>query len=67
MFGSVAIGILLDSQRFTRRRRAFMTWFILLVMVFVVHGWNYHYQKSVQVYSVNVVFDTNVYLQGLYP
>jgi len=46
MFGSVAIGILLDSQRFTRRRRAFMTWFILLVMVFVVHGWNYHYQKD---------------------
>jgi hypothetical protein len=45
MFGSLAIGILLDSQRLTRRTRAFAGWFILLVMVMVVHGWGYHYQR----------------------
>jgi hypothetical protein len=47
MFGSVAIGLLLDSQRFTRRTRAFAGWIVLLAMVMIVHGWGYHYQTSV--------------------
>jgi uncharacterized membrane protein AbrB (regulator of aidB expression) len=45
MFGSIAIGLLLDSPRFTRRTRAFAGWFVLLVMVMIVHGWGYKFQK----------------------
>jgi hypothetical protein len=33
IFGSLSIGILLDSPRLTRRARAFLGWIILLIMV----------------------------------
>ncbi|EPQ56969.1 MFS general substrate transporter [Gloeophyllum trabeum ATCC 11539] len=46
IFGSVAIGLLLDRQRLTRRFRAYAGWAILLVFVFVVHIWAYFYQKD---------------------
>jgi hypothetical protein len=45
--GSIAIGLLLDSVRFSRRFRAFSGWGILMGMTFVVHIWAYFYQKSV--------------------
>ncbi|CAE6479426.1 unnamed protein product [Rhizoctonia solani] len=46
IFGSVAIGLLLDSGRLGRRLRAFLGWGVLLAMVFVVHIWGYFYQKD---------------------
>ncbi|EGO03432.1 hypothetical protein SERLA73DRAFT_69299 [Serpula lacrymans var. lacrymans S7.3] len=46
IFGSIAIGFVLDTPRLRRRVRAFSGWAILLAMVFGVHGWAYHYQKS---------------------
>ncbi|KAF5313027.1 hypothetical protein D9619_003575 [Psilocybe cf. subviscida] len=46
MVGSIAIGLLLDSKRITRRVRGFSAWTILLVMVFIVHTWAYFYQKQ---------------------
>jgi hypothetical protein len=45
IFGSLAIGFLLDSPRLARRTRAFAGWAVLLIMVFVVHIWAYFYQK----------------------
>ncbi|KAF8838976.1 MFS general substrate transporter [Paxillus ammoniavirescens] len=44
--GSMMIGVVLDNSRFRRRARAFTGWFILLIMVFVVHIWAYYYQKT---------------------
>ncbi|EJT99003.1 MFS general substrate transporter [Dacryopinax primogenitus] len=46
MFGSIAIGTLLDWPRLHRRTRAVIGWVVLLVFVMVVHGWAYHYQKD---------------------
>ncbi|CAE6483245.1 unnamed protein product [Rhizoctonia solani] len=46
IFGSVAIGLLLDSGRLGRRLRAFLGWGVLFAMVFVVHIWGYFYQKD---------------------
>ncbi|KAG8715288.1 hypothetical protein FRC11_004798 [Ceratobasidium sp. 423] len=46
IFGSVAIGLLLDSGRLGRRLRAFLGWGVLFAMVFVVHIWGYFYQKT---------------------
>ncbi|KAH8831221.1 MFS general substrate transporter [Flagelloscypha sp. PMI_526] len=46
IFGSLSIGILLDSPRLTRRARAFLGWIILLIMVMAVHAWAYHYQRG---------------------
>ncbi|TDL22280.1 MFS general substrate transporter [Rickenella mellea] len=54
MVGSIAIGLILDRKKLTRRTRAFLGWFILLIMVFVVHGWGYHYQKGYTRESVDV-------------
>jgi hypothetical protein len=45
MFGSVAIGLLLDSKMLGRRSRAFLGWGVLFAMVFVVHIWGYFYQR----------------------
>ncbi|TFK53689.1 MFS general substrate transporter [Heliocybe sulcata] len=46
IFGSLAIGYLLDRERLTRKVRAYTSWVILLVMVFAVHIWAYFYQKN---------------------
>ncbi|KAF9476003.1 MFS general substrate transporter [Pholiota conissans] len=46
MFGSIAIGALLDRKRLSRRVRAFSGWGILVVMVFLVHIWAYFYQRN---------------------
>lgn len=43
--GSIAIGLLLDSRRLTRRMRAFAGWTVLLLFVFALHIWAYFYQK----------------------
>lgn len=47
MFGSIAIGSLLDRKHISRRVRAFSGWSILFGMVFVVHIWAFFYQKYV--------------------
>ncbi|EIM91984.1 MFS general substrate transporter [Stereum hirsutum FP-91666 SS1] len=44
--GSIAIGLLLDSRRLTRRMRAFAGWTVLLLFVFALHIWAYFYQKN---------------------
>ncbi|TRM66629.1 major facilitator superfamily domain-containing protein [Schizophyllum amplum] len=46
VIGSVAIGLLLDQPRLTRRVRAFAGWTVLFLMVFLVHIWAYFYQKD---------------------
>ncbi|EJD04494.1 MFS general substrate transporter [Fomitiporia mediterranea MF3/22] len=46
IFGSLAIGLILDNKRLTRRARAFTGWTILFGMVFVVHIWAYFYQRK---------------------
>lgn len=46
IFGSVAIGLLLDNKVLGRRARAFLGWGVLFAMVFVVHIWGYFYQKD---------------------
>ncbi|THH04791.1 hypothetical protein EW145_g5258 [Phellinidium pouzarii] len=46
IFGSILIGLLLDSSRLTRRARAFVGWAVLFGMVFVVHIWGFFYQKD---------------------
>ena len=47
IFGSLAIGFLLDKKNIARRVRAFSGWTVLFAMVFIVHIWGYFYQKSV--------------------
>ncbi|KAF5377201.1 hypothetical protein D9615_006472 [Tricholomella constricta] len=46
IFGSLAIGALLDQKRLTRRVRAFSGWTVLFLFVFLVHIWGYFYQKE---------------------
>ncbi|KAG8908081.1 hypothetical protein FRB99_000525 [Tulasnella sp. 403] len=46
IFGSAIMGRVLDLSFLPRRTRAFLGWGVLFVMVFVVHGWAYHYQKG---------------------
>ncbi|CCO27891.1 UNC93-like protein C922,05c [Rhizoctonia solani AG-1 IB] len=46
IFGSVLIGLLLDSGRLGRRLRAFLGWGLLFAMVFAVHIWGYFYQRE---------------------
>ena len=45
MVGAICMGLLLDQRGIRRRVRAYVGWFVLLVMVFVVHIWAYFYQK----------------------
>jgi hypothetical protein len=47
IFGSIAIGLLLDQKRIRRRLRAFLGWAVLFCMVFAVHIWAFFYQRSV--------------------
>lgn len=47
IIGSVSIGFLLDQRALSRRLRAFCGWWVLLVMVFLVHIWAYFYQRYV--------------------
>ncbi|GLB36694.1 putative MFS general substrate transporter [Lyophyllum shimeji] len=46
IFGSLAIGALLDQKKFSRRIRAFSGWTILFLAVWMVHIWAYFYQKD---------------------
>jgi hypothetical protein len=55
MIGSVMIGLLLDSQRLSRRVRAFTGWTVLFIMVFVVHIWAYFYQRLISFLSVKKI------------
>jgi len=57
--GSIMIGLLLDSPRLSRRKRAFLGWTVLLFMVFVVHVWAYEYQKGYTRQSVAASNDPN--------
>ncbi len=57
IFGSIGIGLLLDSKHLTRRSRAFAGWVVLFIMVFIVDIWGYFYQKCVR---WNFVRDFNV-------
>ncbi|KAF7301534.1 hypothetical protein MIND_00718900 [Mycena indigotica] len=41
--GSLIMAFVLDRKGVSRRTRAFIGWAIVFVMVFVVHGWSYHY------------------------
>jgi hypothetical protein len=47
ILGSVSIGLLLDQHQFRRRARAFASWSILLIFVFIVHTWAFFYQRYV--------------------
>ncbi|KAJ7067991.1 major facilitator superfamily domain-containing protein [Mycena amicta] len=55
--GSLIMALILDRKNLTRRTRAFIGWGVVFVMVFVVHGWAYHYQKEYGRFSL-VVTDT---------
>jgi MFS family permease len=44
--GSLLMAVVLDRRNVRRRVRAFTGWGIVFVMVFVVHGWGYSYQKD---------------------
>ncbi|KAH7920535.1 MFS general substrate transporter [Leucogyrophana mollusca] len=46
IFGSILTGVLLDRNRLSRRRRAFIGWLALLVMLMAVHLWAYFYQRT---------------------
>ncbi|KAK1220058.1 hypothetical protein PQX77_017199 [Marasmius sp. AFHP31] len=46
IIGSVLISILLDRTSLSRRVRAFSSWLILFVMIFVTHVWAFYYQKD---------------------
>ncbi|KAJ7228968.1 MFS general substrate transporter [Mycena pura] len=46
IIGSLLMAVVLDRKNVSRRTRAYAGWFIVFVMVFVVHGWAYHYQKE---------------------
>ncbi|TFY76804.1 hypothetical protein EWM64_g7207 [Hericium alpestre] len=46
IIGSLAIAVLLDQPRFTRRFRAFAGWTVLFFTVFAAHIWGYFYQKQ---------------------
>ncbi|THU89423.1 hypothetical protein K435DRAFT_287704 [Dendrothele bispora CBS 962.96] len=46
IFGSLAISILLDFKGLSRRARAFSSWIVLLLMIFLTHIWAYFYQKQ---------------------
>ncbi|EGO03434.1 hypothetical protein SERLA73DRAFT_46162 [Serpula lacrymans var. lacrymans S7.3] len=59
IFGSIAIGLVLDTPRLRRRVRAFSGWFILFCMVFAVHGWAYHYQKGYTRATATATMDMN--------
>ncbi|EGN93502.1 hypothetical protein SERLA73DRAFT_172117 [Serpula lacrymans var. lacrymans S7.3] len=62
IFGSVAIGVILDQPRVRRRVRAFAGWGILLIMVFVVHVWAYFYQRTYTRETItNHPFDMDMY------
>ncbi|KAF8224043.1 MFS general substrate transporter [Tricholoma matsutake] len=46
IFGSLAMGFLLDQRNLGRRVRAFAGWGFLFIFVFFVHIWAYFYQKT---------------------
>ncbi|KAJ7283480.1 MFS general substrate transporter [Mycena rebaudengoi] len=44
--GSLIMAVILDAKNLRRRVRAFSGWGVVFCMVFIVHGWAYHYQKD---------------------
>ncbi|KAG7090623.1 hypothetical protein E1B28_009725 [Marasmius oreades] len=44
--GSVCMSFLLDRKSLSRRTRAFASWALLLILIFVTHIWAYFYQKQ---------------------
>jgi hypothetical protein len=53
--GSLIMAMVLDKKNVRRRVRAFTGWGIVFVMVFVVHGWGYHYQKDYSIASLALI------------
>ncbi|KAK7061445.1 hypothetical protein R3P38DRAFT_657503 [Favolaschia claudopus] len=55
--GSLIMAFILDRPNVRRRTRAFLGWGLVFVMVFIVHGWGYHYQKQYTRASVKAIDD----------
>ncbi|KAI5118508.1 hypothetical protein M0805_007678 [Coniferiporia weirii] len=66
IFGSIFIGLLLDTKRLSRRTRAFLGWAVLFIMVFIVHIWAYFYQKDYTRASVKDAPTIDIY-DSVYP
>jgi len=52
--GSIVIGVVLDAKAFSRRVRAFTSWAVLFIMVFIVHIWAYFYQRCAEFQSFGI-------------
>lgn len=52
--GSLIMAVILDTKNVSRRVRAFRGWALVFIMVWVCHGWGYHYQKSANVSSSTI-------------
>ncbi|KAJ6516215.1 MFS general substrate transporter [Mycena sanguinolenta] len=57
--GSLIMAFVLDMKNVSRRNRAFTGWALVFVMVFVVHGWGYAYQKQYTRASIAAVAATD--------
>ncbi|KAJ7047683.1 MFS general substrate transporter [Mycena alexandri] len=57
--GSLIMATVLDKKNVSRRTRAFTGWGITMVMVFVCHGWAYHYQKTYTRESIAAIAATD--------
>ncbi|KAJ7162543.1 MFS general substrate transporter [Mycena crocata] len=53
--GSLIMAVVLDMKNVRRRVRAFIGWGMVFVMVFVVHGWAYTYQKDYTRASLDLI------------
>ncbi|KAK7468387.1 hypothetical protein VKT23_002903 [Stygiomarasmius scandens] len=57
--GSLAISFLLDFKGFSRRTRAFSSWIVLFLMIFITHIWGYFYQKDYTRETATKTIDIN--------
>ncbi|KAF8217473.1 MFS general substrate transporter [Mycena galopus ATCC 62051] len=55
IIGSLIMAFTLDKKGVSRRTRAFAGWTLVFIMVFVVHGWGYKYQKEYTRASINAI------------
>ncbi|KAJ6460310.1 MFS general substrate transporter [Mycena sanguinolenta] len=53
--GSLVMAFVLDMKNVSRRTRAFAGWVLVFIMVFVVHGWAYSYQKEYTRASIDAI------------